>query len=74
MPWRDRTGPSGQGPMTGWGMGDCVAPDSEKRPGERTPVYPAGGFFGRRFYRRGSGFGSGRGFGRGFGFRFRRWW
>ncbi len=23
MPWRDRTGPMGQGPMTGRGMGPC---------------------------------------------------
>lgn len=25
MPKRDRTGPEGEGPMTGWGAGDCAA-------------------------------------------------
>jgi hypothetical protein len=24
MPGRDRTGPEGEGPMTGWGLGDCA--------------------------------------------------
>jgi hypothetical protein len=27
MPRRDRTGPEGEGPMTGWGAGDCAAGD-----------------------------------------------
>lgn len=26
MPGRDRTGPSGMGPATGWGLGGCAGP------------------------------------------------
>ena len=62
MPWGDGTGPWGQGPMTGRGLGYCAG-------------YPHPGFvvpgpgFGRGFGR-----GWGRGFGRGRGFRWRRFW
>jgi hypothetical protein len=28
MPGGDSTGPQGQGPMTGWGMGNCVPQNS----------------------------------------------
>ncbi len=60
MPFGDRTGPNGLGPMTGRGAGYCA--------GYSTPGYanPVGS---RGFYGRGAGFGrgGGRGFGRGFG-------
>lgn len=69
MPRGDRTGPAGQGPMTGWGAGDCA--------GDKATNYPRPGFgrgygrgFGRRFgpgFGRGVDRGVGRGFGRGFG-------
>ena len=52
MPFRDRTGPRGEGKLTGRGFGDCS--------GNRMP-FPGGKGFGR-----GPGFG--RGFGRGWGF------
>jgi hypothetical protein len=53
MPRRDRTGPMGEGPMTGWGDGLCS--------GNPTPVYRGRG------YGRGYDRGFGRGYGRGFG-------
>ena len=55
MPQGDRTGPNGQGPMTGRGLGFCS--------GSNTPGYMNSGFG------RGMGRGQGRGHGRGFGFR-----
>jgi hypothetical protein len=61
MPGGDGTGPLGQGPMTGRGMGTC------------TPAnVPATG---RRFsgFGRGFGCGRGRGFGRGMGRGFGFW-
>ena len=49
MPGRDRTGPGGKGPMTGWGDGDCAGYP-------RRWYAPFGGrAFGRRGYARGSG-------------------
>ncbi|MDI6805154.1 MAG: DUF5320 domain-containing protein [Candidatus Bathyarchaeia archaeon] len=59
MPWGDRTGPWGLGPMTGRAAGYCA--------GYPVPGYmnPMPGF--------GWGFGFGRGWGRGFGRGFRRW-
>jgi hypothetical protein len=59
MPWGDRTGPWGLGPMTGRAAGYCA--------GYPVPGYmnPIPGF--------GWGFGFGRGWGRGFGRGFRRW-
>ncbi len=61
MPGYDRSGPMGQGPMTGRGMGRC---NDNKSVGQARP-----GFYG---YRRGGGRGFGRnarrGFGPGFGF------
>jgi len=54
MPWGNRTGPMGFGPMTGRGMGYCAGFD---KPGFVNP----GPGFGRGF-----GFGRGRGFGRRF--------
>jgi len=59
MPRGDGTGPAGQGPMTGRGMGFCA--------GYSTPGY-ANSSFG---YGRGVGYGWGRGLGRGMGWR--RW-
>lgn len=63
MPGGDRTGPIGQGPMTGWGAGYCA--------GFGMPGYanPGPG----RGYGRGYGMGFGRGFGRGGGRGFRHW-
>jgi len=73
MPRRDGTGPSGQGPMTGWGTGNCAPKDSVNGP-DVTQAYRGRMFFGGGFYRRGSrlGLGSDTGYRR--GFRFRRWW
>lgn len=47
MPGRDRTGPMGAGPMTGWGDGDCTEQDAAYIP--------------RRSFGRGRGFGRGAG-------------
>lgn len=52
MPFGDGTGPVGNGPMTGRGMGYCAG-------------YRAPGYLNRPGY--GRGLGRGRGFGRGFG-------
>jgi len=61
MPRGDRTGPWGEGPMTGRGAGRCAG---FPVPGYRNPVgFRCGRGFGRGF---GFGFGRGRGFGRGF--------
>lgn len=57
MPGGNRTGPHGDGPMTGRRMGYCV---SNNNPGSEN--FP-GGY--------GYGFGRGRGFGRGMGYGFR---
>jgi len=64
MPGGDGSGPRGEGPMTGWGMGSC-RPKGEAQ----NPDAPRRGFFGRMFagFRRGRGCGFGRGFGWGKG-------
>ncbi|BBB31831.1 conserved hypothetical protein [Thermotomaculum hydrothermale] len=60
MPFGDGTGPLGQGPMTGRGLGYCAGNNAPGRFGG----------FGRGFgYGRGWGRGFGRGFGRGWGYR-----
>ncbi len=59
MPFLDGTGPWGQGPMTGRGMGYCA--------GYVRPGYGAAA--GRGLVGRGRGFGGGRGWGMGLGFR-----
>ena len=66
MPRGDRTGPMGQGPMTGRGMGYCAGYDV---PGFLNRPWGWGGFGGRGrgFY--GGGFGGG-GFGRGWRHRY----
>jgi len=60
MPGGDRTGPLGQGPMTGRAAGFCS--------GSSSPGYATPGFG------RGLGRGGGRGFGRGFWGRGRGFW
>ena len=59
MPQGDKTGPQGQGPMTGRGMGIC---------GDNLGRTSFSRGFGRGFNRGSFGGGFGRGFGRGFGF------
>ncbi|MCW0484907.1 DUF5320 domain-containing protein [Gaoshiqia sediminis] len=61
MPSGDRTGPMGQGSMTGKALGFCE--------GNETPGYHRG--FGAGM---GRGFGFGRGMSRGRGFGFGRYW
>ena len=63
MPGGDRTGPMGQGPMTGRGAGYCA--------GFGMPGYANPGL--GRGYGRGYGMGFGRGYGRGGGRGFRHW-
>lgn len=60
MPGFDRTGPNGQGPKTGRGMGDCQVQETVNRPmrGGR-----GAGFGRRRFGGQGFGAGCGRGMG-----------
>lgn len=60
MPGGDRTGPRGEGPRAGRGLGFCS--------GYRTPGYTKGIPRGGGGFGRGRGFGFGRGFGRGFGY------
>ena len=62
MPFGDRTGPEGRGPMTGRGAGYC---SDANAPGN-VAAYGTGRGFGRGFGR-GARFGFGRGFGRGRG-------
>lgn len=62
MPGRDGTGPLGQGPMTGRGMGLC----NPYYAGSVDPRF-YGGFGLRRGFGLGYGWGFGRGFGRGLG-------
>ena len=63
MPFGDRTGPQGLGPMTGRGAGYC---GGYPAPGSMNPV-PGRGFGRGRGFGGGRGFGRGRGWGRGFG-------
>lgn len=65
MPGGDKTGPAGQGPMTGRGAGPCGSGQGRGSLGGR-----GGGFGGGRGggSGRGRGYGGGRGRGRGFGF------
>ena len=60
MPARDGRGPQGVGPMTGWGMGNCVVPNPKDSQGG--PQAAQAPYFGR-----GLGMGLGRGRGQGFG-------
>ena len=72
MPWGDRTGPWGLGPMTGRAVGYCAG---YPVPGYMNPIPGFGRGFGLgRGWGSGRGFGFGRGWGRGFGRGgFRRW-
>lgn len=67
MPGRDQTGPMGQGPQTGRGLGVCA----ETPASSFGNVMPGRGMgYGRGFGRgAGMGRGIGRGYGRGFGWR-----
>ncbi len=79
MPGYDKTGPQGQGPMTGRGMGRCrnngdVPANEERIDGESTTLLglgrggrPRGGGMGRCRGGRGGGRGMGGGGGRGRG-------
>ena len=60
MPLRDKTGPAGQGPMTGRKMGSCTS----SKESELKEVRFGNGF--------GRGMARGRGLGRGFGMGFGR--
>ena len=61
MPRGDRSGPSGEGPNTGRGMGYCTGND---HPGFTNTISNRGRGYGRGFH-------GGQGYGRGAGFRFR---
>ncbi|HON28026.1 MAG: DUF5320 domain-containing protein [Mesotoga sp.] len=71
MPWRDGTGPSGQGPMTGRGMGNCAPKDSVSGL-DVTRIYGGRMFFGGGFYLRGFRLGLGLSTGHRRGFRLGR--
>ena len=58
MPNRNRTGPEGQGPLTGWGLGSCNGQSAVDDKKDKSLRFGQG---------RGRGFGLGRRFGRGFG-------
>lgn len=57
MPGLDKTGPMGQGPMTGRGMGSC---NQQLNPGRGMGLGLGRGFRGGRGRGRGCGFGMGR--------------
>lgn len=75
MPGEDRTGPLGQGPRTGRGLGRCKDPSDKDQPNTSVPAdgsqdlepQPGRGRGRGRGLGRGPGRGGGRGFGRGFG-------
>ena len=70
MPGMNRTGPMGQGPMTGRGQGRCAQGSAAGR-GSRSSFPDTAGYgygYGRSLGRaRGRGRGCGQGYGRGFG-------
>jgi len=65
MPGFDRTGPLGQGPMTGWGFGLCNPVNRRTLP--RQPIYGSEGIGFPWIRGSGIAFGNGRGRGRAFG-------
>ena len=67
MPRGDKTGPNGNGPKTGRGLGYCTG---NNLPGfeNSTATYGRGNGFGNHF---GNGYGRRNGYGRGMGFGFR---
>ena len=64
MPFRDRTGPNGKGPMTGREAGDCTGNNNADKVIAQGRGFGRGRGFGFRFGR-GQGFGPGFGRGRG---------
>jgi hypothetical protein len=70
MPGGDRTGPRGEGPRTGWGMGFCWPGSKEKEARSAEAPLQRVWRWGRGF---GRGFGLGRGLGGGRGRGWRRW-
>lgn len=73
MPGGDRTGPMGNGPMTGRAMGNCAQPVERENIENQRPGFGRGFGMGMA---RGAGFGMGRGMRCGFGRRgggFRNW-
>ena len=70
MPGYDRTGPRGQGPLTGGGFGYCAVP-VDRQPVQSVPVVrpPAGPYTPAYGYPR---YGYGMGMGRGMGMGWRR--
>lgn len=64
MPAGDRTGPMGQGPRTGRGLGNCPAVEGAITANDDVVLGRGRGDFGRGMGR-GCGFGRGRGFGPG---------
>ncbi|AKI97730.1 DUF5320 domain-containing protein [Kosmotoga pacifica] len=80
MPGFDRTGPFGEGPMTGRGLGYCARPGTGAYTYGRRWFWPGRAFFGLRgpglawrhgWFGRGYARGFGRGYGRGYS---RSWW
>lgn len=67
MPRGDRTGPTGQGPFTGRGLGNCKGFDSPGFTKGMGAGMGRGGGMGRSMGY-GGGFGRGAGYGRGWGF------
>jgi len=65
MPGRDRTGPTGRGPMTGQGAGPCAGAGAGVPQGRGWGRGSGMGFGGARGAGRGAGFGRGAGGGRG---------
>jgi hypothetical protein len=51
MPNRDRTGPEGEGPMTGWGAGDCAGQPTTEVAGPMPGRHRVGPGGGRRWRR-----------------------
>jgi hypothetical protein len=76
MPRFDRTGPNGQGPMTGRGLGNCnpdaIRTQNQDKPIDNEASRPYPRFLGwARGFGRGFGFGRGMRLGGGFGRSFR---
>lgn len=65
MPRFDKTGPNGQGPMTGWQQGRCTSNQPATTADQADNVAPAPGFGAGRGLGTGRGAGMGRGGGRG---------
>ncbi len=76
MPGFNGTGPLGEGPMTGWGMGNCGTGRRADGASNNVAARPLGwgrGLGRRGFRGRGRGYGFGRGMGWRFGLRGARW-